>query len=175
MKTLLFLLPFLFSNILSLGQIEGTNNPPVEEHNFTSGPGQDSVYLSVEIAPEFPGGSDSMMQFIFREIQYPPDARYFGMEGLVVVNFIVDRDGQIYNAKMVKSMEKDLKVEEVYFTLSEELQTEKEIQDRIRQAAIDMDDEVLRIMSLMPNWKPGTHKGKPVKVRMNLPVRYSLR
>lgn len=98
----------------------------------------------VEQMPEFPGGVQALMQFLYENIRYPEAAQTAGKAGRVVVQFVVEADGTVSNAKVVRS-------------ISEEL-----------------DAEALRVVNAMPRWTPGKYKGKAVRVKYTLPVSFRL-
>ena len=98
----------------------------------------------VEQMPEFPGGVQALMQFLYENIRYPEAAQTAGKEGRVVVQFVVEADGTVSSAKVVRSISEDL------------------------------DAEALRVVNAMPRWTPGKHKGKAVRVKYTLPVSFRL-
>ena len=100
--------------------------------------------LFVEVMPEFPGGKDSLDAFLAREIQYPPIAKDNGITGTVLVEFVVEEDGRVTNAK-------------VKIPLFPEC-----------------DKEAVRGVMSMPKWKPGKNMGKPVRCYYQVPVTYEL-
>lgn len=102
------------------------------------------VYHVVDNMPEFPGGMKALMSFIDNNIQYPAEARKKGMQGRVVIQFIVDENGYIIEPNIVRSVEPSL------------------------------DEEALRIIKTLPKWKPGTLQGKAVKVKYTVPVAFKL-
>ena len=102
------------------------------------------VYEIVEEAPQFPGGMRACMEFLANNVKYPPAAQEMGIQGKVVTSFVVNTDGSIVDVKIVRSVSPEL------------------------------DQETLRVISLMPKWKPGTQKGKPVRVRYTLPLNFRL-
>ena len=102
------------------------------------------VFKVVEEMPEFPGGQDEMMKYIYTNITYPQEARKDGIEGLVVVQYVVGKDGKINDAKVV------------------------------REIGGGCDEEALRVVNSMPKWNPGKQRGKIVDVQYNLPVRFKL-
>lgn len=102
------------------------------------------VYDVVEQMPSFPGGPNAMMEFISRTITYPVSALKQNLQGRVVVSFIVERDGSLSNAKVVKSV------------------------------APDMDKEALRVVKKMPRWIPGQQNGCKVRVKYTIPVTFRL-
>ena len=85
-----------------------------------------------------------MLTFIYTNIRYPPDARENGIEGTVVVRFIVDKTGHILEPEIIRSI------------------------------AEDCDQEALRVVKLMRKWVPGELDGKPVSCRFKLPIKYKL-
>ena len=88
----------------------------------------------------------AMLQFIYDNIQYPEIARQEGIQGTVVVSFVVEKDGSITNPKIIRSI------------------------------GAGCGEEVLRLVSLMTEkWTPGMQRGKPVRVQFNLPVRFKLK
>ena len=104
----------------------------------------DKTFDVVEQMPEFPGGTSELMKFLSMNIKYPEAAEKAGLQGRVVVTFIVEKDGTVSNAKVVKSV-------------SEEL-----------------DAEALRVINAMPKWKPGMQKGQPVRVKYTIPISFRL-
>ena len=118
----------------------------------------DPIYKEVDEMPRFPGCEDKagtkaeintcaqqeMLQFIYTNIKYPAAARKAGIEGTVVVRFVVDKNGQIINREIVRSI------------------------------GGGTDAEVLSTVGKMPNWIPGRKDGKVVSVVYNLPVKFKL-
>ena len=98
----------------------------------------------VEVFPEFPGGSDSLYAYIARNIKYPEAAKKEKIEGRVFVTFVVEKDGQVSNAKI------------------------------LRDIGGGCGEEAIRVVNNMPKWKPGTQYGKPVRTQFNLPVSFQL-
>ena len=105
---------------------------------------KDSIYHLPDQYSEYPGGIGNLMKQIENSIQYPEEARKKGVEGRVIVQFIVDEKGNVTQPHVLKSVEPSL------------------------------DKEALRIIRLLPQWKPGTWKGKPVKVKYIVPVLFKL-
>lgn len=98
----------------------------------------------VEQKPSFPGGDAAMYQWLSNNIVYPPAASEEGVSGRVVVEFVVDKDGSITRARVV------------------------------RQRHPALDREALRVVNSMPKWIPGRNNGQPVKVTYTLPVTFRL-
>ena len=105
---------------------------------------QPGVFDEVDEMPQFPGGMPAMMQYLSSNIRYPEDAREAGTQGRVIVSFVVEKDGSISNAKVVKP---------TYSSL---------------------DEEALRVVSAMPNWTPGKQNGEAVRVKYSVPVSFRL-
>lgn len=98
----------------------------------------------VEIYPEFPGNSDALMQYMKTNIRYPKDARKKSIEGKVITQFCIDENGKVKDVKIIKS---------VYPSL---------------------DEEALRVINEMPDWKPGIQYGRKVKVYYLLPITFKM-
>ncbi|MBE6284482.1 MAG: TonB family protein [Mediterranea massiliensis] len=104
----------------------------------------DQVFEIVEEAPEFPGGMQAMMEYLAKNIRYPAKAHEANVQGRVITQFTVGKDGAIRDAKVVRSVSPEL------------------------------DAEALRVISAMPNWKPGKQGGKAVATRFTVPVVFRL-
>lgn len=102
------------------------------------------VFVIVEDMPEFPGGQEAMLEFLYSNIQYPKEASKNGIEGLIVVNFWVMEDGSLTNVEVKRAI------------------------------GGGCDEEAVRVIKSMPNWIPGKQRGKAVIVSYNLPVRFAL-
>ena len=108
-------------------------------------PEEQTIFEVVEQMPEFPnGGMAGLMQFLSKNIKYPTIAQENGTQGRVIVQFVVNRDGSIVDAKVVRSVDPYL------------------------------DKEALRVINTMPKWKPGMQRGKPVRVKFTVPVMFRL-
>ena len=97
-----------------------------------------------EEMPEFPGGNEALMSFLQREIQYPEVARNNGITGTVLVQFVVEKDGRVSNAKVKVPL------------------------------FPECDKEAVRGVMAMPKWKPGKNMGKPVRCFFQVPVTFRL-
>lgn len=104
----------------------------------------DKVFTAVEQQAEFPGGYAKLVKFLKDNIKYPSSARRMGIEGKVYVKFIVDKEGAISNIEILKGINADL------------------------------DKEAVRVIKLMPPWKPGRQNGRSVKSPFVLPVSFKL-
>lgn len=128
--SLLFALLGFFSSAIAQETTTPTQDPSVQEFAKT--------------APEFPGGQVAMLQYLADNIQYPETARRAGIEGPVFVHFIVNEDGSISGATILRGI------------------------------SSDCDQEALRVVNAMPKWTPGKNEGVAVKVKHTLQVRFKL-
>ena len=102
------------------------------------------VFKVVEQMPSFPDGQAALLRYLAQNIEYPTIAKENGVEGMVVVQFVVERDGSIAGANVVKGI------------------------------GAGCDEEALRVVRGMPKWQPGKQRGQPVRVQFNLPIRFKL-
>ena len=105
---------------------------------------EEQIFTIVEDMPTFPGGDEALFRYLSENIDYPAMAADAGIQGVVYVSFVVDKDGQV----------KDVKV--------------------LRGIGGGCDKEAIRVVKSMPKWAPGRQRGKSVKVQYNLPVRFRL-
>ena len=110
--------------------------PPKEEEN--------KIFDVVEEQPSFPGGAGALMQWLRDNINYPVIAAENGIEGRVIVQFVVSKTGAISDVRVARSVDPSL------------------------------DKEAVRVVSSMPNWTPGKQNGSAVNVRYTLPVTFKL-
>ena len=110
--------------------------------NFPAVP--DDVFMVVEETPEFPGGAAALLDYLRTNIKYPEDCRVNHVEGRVLVTFIVETDGAISNANVVRGVDPSL------------------------------DAEALRVILGMPYWKPGKQRGSAVRVQYTVPINFKL-
>ena len=117
---------------------------PVEMPNAMKVEKQEGAFDVVEQMPQFPGGPAALMQFLSQNVKYPVEAHKAGVQGRVIANFVVEKDGSITEAKIVKSVSPEL------------------------------DAEALRVIGSMPNWMPGMQNGEPVRVKYTVPITFKL-
>lgn len=103
-----------------------------------------TVLRTVEQIPEFPGGIVQFMKWLTRNLRYPPQAQQQKIQGKVVVSFIINKDGSISSPKVVKSVDPLL------------------------------DNEAMRVIKMMPRWKPGMDKGVTCRTMFAIPVNFVL-
>ena len=107
---------------------------------------QEEIYNIVDYMPEFPGGSMEMMKFIQNNIVYPKNAKEKNISGKLFLKYIINADGTISNIKILKGV----------------------------AGCPECDEEGVRVVKLMPKWKPGMLNGKPVPVYWNLPINFTI-
>jgi protein TonB len=107
-------------------------------------PEEQEIFQVVEEMPEFPGGMGECMKFLGKNIKYPTISQENGVQGKVIVQFVVNKDGTVVDPVVVRSVDPYL------------------------------DKEALRVINSMPKWKPGKQRGKPVRVRYTVPVTFRL-
>ncbi len=106
---------------------------------------EEEIFTIVEQMPEFPGGEAELFKYLGKKIKYPTMAQDAGIQGVVFVTFVVEKDGSVVDAKVLRGI------------------------------GGGCDEEALRVVRNMPKWNPGEQRGKKVKVQYNLPVRFTLR
>lgn len=105
----------------------------------------DQIFDYLEEMPEFPGGDAEMMKWLTKNVVYPSIASENGIQGRVMVGFVVERDGSVSDVKILRGVDPSL------------------------------DKEAMRVVKAMPKWKPGMQTGKPVRCRFTIPVNFRLR
>ncbi len=105
---------------------------------------KEEVFMVAEQMPEFPGGMKEMLKFLQENVKYPENAMKNNVQGRVIVQFVVEKDGTPTEFKVLRSVDPDL------------------------------DEEALRVMKAMPKWKPGMQKGQVVRVKFTVPVSFKL-
>lgn len=102
------------------------------------------IHINAEVMPEFHGGQAALLKWIAENVNYPAAAAENGIEGRVACSFVVNADGSISHVEVLRSKDPLL------------------------------DKEAIRVLSRMPNWKPGLQQGKPVRVKFSMPVVFRL-
>jgi protein TonB len=120
-----------------LADLQSAQNEVVEEDNV-------KPFTVVEQMPEFPGGEATMMKFLKDNIKYPQMARESGISGTVYVTFVVSKNGQISDVRVLRGI------------------------------GGGCDEEAVRVVKAMPHWIAGKQNGKAVPVQFNLPIRFTL-
>jgi protein TonB len=112
---------------------------PVEEEE------EEVVFVVVENMPEFPGGQQALFKYLSENVKYPVIAQENGIQGRVICQFVVNKDGAIVDIEVVRS-----------------------------SGDASLDKEAVRVIKSMPKWKAGKQRGKPVRVKYTLPVNFKL-
>lgn len=136
--------PFIYSLPRSNTIIQTKSYKTTPSANSSDSIQGEKVFLVVETPPEFEGGNEAMHKFVASNLKYPYSAKRMQIEGTVFVSFIIEADGKISEAKVVKGI------------------------------SPDCDKEALRVILLMPKWKPGMQSGKAVRVRFVYPIKFWL-
>ena len=125
-------------------RIDTYENDKLIEGKCLNSDGIETIHYDYEKMPEFPGGINELMQYLVKETKYPNKSRKKGIEGRVLVGFIVNKYGTIVDIKIVQSVNDEL------------------------------DKEAMRVVKKMPKWEPGMEDGEAVRVAFNLPIKFSL-
>ena len=120
------------------------NAKDVSNEGSVKNASSENVYDVVEVMPSFPGGQEALMSYLSNNTEYPIEAQKRGVEGRVVVSFVIEEDGSISQAKVVRSVDSLL------------------------------DHEAQRVVKSMPKWKPGKQNGKYVRVKYTVPIVFRL-
>ncbi len=104
-----------------------------------------TIFMVVEQAPEFPGGMQKLMRYLGENVKYPVIAQENGIQGRAICQFVVNRDGSIVDVVVVRSA-----------------------------GDASLDKEAIRLIKTMPKWTPGKQRGKAVRVKFTLPVNFRL-
>ncbi len=118
--------------------------PVKEEAKVVEVEKEDQIFQVVEQQPEFPGGASALLGYLGKNIKYPAAASRANVSGRVFMTFVVNTDGSIQDAQVLKGL------------------------------GFGCDEEALRVVKTMPKWKPGKQSGRPVRVKYNLPVSFVL-
>ena len=105
---------------------------------------EQQIFTVVETMPEFRGGMGALMQYLAKSIKYPVIAQENGIQGRVTCTFVINKDGSIVDAQVLRGIDPSL------------------------------DKEALRVINAMPKWSPGKQRGKPVRVKYTVPVTFRL-
>ena len=112
---------------------------PVEEEE------EEVVFVVVETMPEFPGGQQALFKYLSENVKYPVIPQENGIQGRVICQFVVNKDGSIVDVEVVRS-----------------------------GGDASLDKEAVRVIKSMPKWKPGKQRGKAVRVKYTVPVNFRL-
>jgi len=105
----------------------------------------DSAMIVVDFDAEFPGGVSAMKQFITEKITYPEEERQIGMEGTLYVSFVIEKNGTVSNVGIVRSL------------------------------SANLDNEAMRVVKMMPKWKPASDHGKAARQKFTIPFLFKIK
>lgn len=105
---------------------------------------EEEIFMRVEKAPSFPGGQKAMMEYLMKNVKYPASCQEAGIQGRVIVSFVVNKDGSIVNVEVIRGVHEKL------------------------------DAEAVRVVKSMPTWSPGEQQGRKVRSKFQLPVFFRL-
>lgn len=134
-----------FSSKIDFGSVVEDKKESYSDNSAEIEKQESEIFTITRQMPEFPGGQSMMVKFISENIVFPKSAKKKGIAGTVYVNFILSNTGEIEKATILRGVYSDL------------------------------DNEALRIVTIMPRWSPGMQDGKPVSVSFNLPIKYTLK
>lgn len=164
MKTTITTIAFILLQIALFAQPplsnRGLENPDKPVDKSTLPPGSNEALETVkkpatdkpivttipDVMPQFPGGEDSLQSFLGRNIKYPLKAKDANTQGTVYITYVIEVDGSVSDIKILRGL--------------------------FGAGGKECGDEAIRVVSLMPKWKPGLLSGKPVRVAYTLPFRF---
>ncbi|RKX17639.1 MAG: energy transducer TonB [Candidatus Zixiibacteriota bacterium] len=131
---------------LEIEDTEADENTEVEQVEIQPQEEEEEIlnFYVIENKPEFPGGQAAMFKYIAEHTKYPEIAKENGITGKVFVQFVIGKDGKVTDVKVIRGIDPYL------------------------------DKEALRVVKSMPKWKPGSQRGKAVKVSFQLPINFTL-
>ena len=137
---------FFFEEEIDIQQTSQTAPPPPPPApQVNEESEEDVIFMVVEHMPEFPGGQQALFKYLADSVKYPEEAQKMGIQGRVICQFVINNDGSIVDVAIVRS-----------------------------SGDPSLDNEAIRVIKSMPKWKPGTHRGKPVRVKYTVPVNFRL-
>lgn len=147
-----------------------TKNVPKEddEHKL--------IYDHPESKTEYPGGEPALNQFLASNVKYPELAMECGVQGRVIVSFVIEKDGSIVEIKANPEKKVTNQLSEVMVTAikPEATPEQKEYAEKYAAGLEQLKTEAIRVVSTMPKRKPGRHNDHPVRVRYMLPITFRL-
>ncbi len=123
---------------------EATAAPTKVEKAVEAAPKEEQIFTVVEQQPEFSGGMAALGQYLQKNLRYPAAAQRANISGRVFVSFVVNTDGSIQDVQVLKGL------------------------------GFGTDEEAKRVVQAMPKWRPGKQSGRPVRVKFNLPINFTL-
>jgi TonB family protein len=150
LKSLLFI-PMLFVCICSANaQTPANKSIPIsadslrKERQSLEKPDKDGIYQMAEKMPQFPGGEKALLEYIGHNLKYPRIAQRNGIQGRVIIRFVIDEEGKVKNVNVLRGLD------------------------------ADCDYEALRVITNLPNFIPAEQKGEKVSVYFTIPITFRL-
>ena len=146
MHSLRFLSLLALIGLLGIGRAQAQSGPNVQAAVLPAAPAvvyPDSVYINPEVRPQFMGGDKAFAEYLSKSIRYPKEALQRRVSGRVFVNFVLNAQGKVLDAHVV------------------------------RGPGSGLNDEALRLVWLMPDWEPARVNGQPVRVACTVPISFS--
>ena len=146
MHSLRFLSLLALIGLLGIGRTQAQSGPNVQAAVLPAAPAvvyPDSVYINPEVRPQFVGGDKAFSEYLSKSIRYPKEALQRRVSGRVFVNFVLNAQGKVLDAHVV------------------------------RGPGSGLNDEALRLVWLMPDWEPARVNGQPVRVACTVPISFS--
>ncbi len=126
------------------------------------------IFQIVEVMPEFPGGEQALRKFIAQNVKYPAKARKNGISGKVYVKFVVTKTGKVDHVSIARGIDTE-EIKHVTVVGYKEGSN-----DAIETSAKLLEEEAMRVVSSLPDWKPGKQRNKPVNVYFTIPINFAL-
>ena len=169
------------TEVMNSGKVTEKSATSQDLKNFSASTApdeEDAIFMICEEMPEFEGGAAKMMEHLMRNLKYPKEAQEHGIQGRVIVSFVVEKDGSCTNFEVVSnsSEAKDIRatVVTVQNTGKETEETTNAEDERKVQAAKEaLNQEAIRVCKLM-KFKPGKQRGQAVRVRFTVPISFRL-
>lgn len=116
----------------------------INAQHETEASDSEKIYTVVDEMPTFPGGETQLIKFLKTNLKYPPNEKAAHITGNCYITFVIEKDGSVHHIKMLKGVD----------------------------GGAGCDREVMRVINLMPAWKPGKYHGEYVRTQFNLPIRF---
>lgn len=135
---------------VSVFTVEGSNDADavdlatIEEHKVIVAEKEPEIFVNVEQMPQFPGGQKALLEYLHKSVRYPQIALENGIQGKVVLKFVVNADGTVGDVTILRGIDRTL------------------------------DEEAIRVVKAMPKWSPGRQNGKAVRVYYNVPIDFKI-
>ncbi len=164
----------------SLTEGKVTNNFPIGQTDQQKKKGTakmkgDKVLDTCDKLPEFEGGQEQLMKLLQANVRYPETAQSMGVQGRIVVEFIVEKDGSVSDVKVCKKDITPSLESATVITYADEEDKPKPTEEELRKATKALEEETIRVARLTSGkWTPGEQDGQKVRVKFSLPLTFRL-